>query len=115
MLVNSILETVTENGASKVISVEVEIGEFSFLIFDQVKFCYQSLITDTILEGSELILVEKKGLVQCESCGYTGPIATINDEHNMGVLSFMCPECSRLTRIIEGADFVLNSINMITD
>ena len=114
MLVNNIISTAEENGARKVVSVEVEIGEFSFLNFDQVEFCYHILTSDTILEGSKIKLSMKKGVVQCESCKYMGPIATVKDseEYGMEIMSFMCPECSRMTRIIEGQEFIIQRIEM---
>ncbi len=114
MLVENIIETAEENGAKQVMSVEVEIGEFTFLNLDQVKFCYSTLIGDTILEGSEIILETKKGVVKCDSCGYTGPILAIDDSelYGLGLLSFSCPECSKITRVIEGREFIIRRIQM---
>ena len=114
MLVDNIIDTAKKNGAKQVLSVEVEIGEFTFLNLEQVEFCYSTLISDTILEGSEIILRLKKGVVKCNSCDYMGPISIIEDPdlYEMRLLSFICPECNKTTRIIEGQEFIIRNIKM---
>ena len=80
MLVENIINQVNNHDAKRVINVEVEIGEFAFLNFDQIEFCYESLIPNSILEGSKIILSEKKGTVKCDNCKYRGGVKTIDGQ-----------------------------------
>lgn len=104
MLVDRIISIARKEGAKKVLQVNIEIGEFSFLNPVQVEFCYSAIIPKTILEGSSLVLTRTKGTVRCNSCGYLGPIKIIEDEElqHMGLISFACPDCSQKTEIVEG-------------
>lgn len=115
MLVENVVKQAEEHNASKVIQVEIEIGEFTFVNFEQIEFCYSTLIPETILKDSKLLLTLKKGTVECESCGYTGPVNTINEDeslHSFGLLSFTCPDCDSYTKIIDGKDFVIKRMKM---
>ena len=115
MLVENILEQVTKHNAKRVINVEVEVGEFAFLNLDQIEFCYESLIANSILVGSIIILSEKKGTVKCDECDYLGGVKTIDEDGmHYGVMSFMCPKCSGYTRIVDGQDFVIKRIKMVS-
>ncbi|OLS24366.1 MAG: putative hydrogenase nickel incorporation protein HypA [Candidatus Heimdallarchaeota archaeon LC_2] len=114
MLVKNIIKQVSNHKVKRVIDVEVEIGEFAFLNFDQIQFCYESLIPNSILEGSKIILNEKKGTVKCDQCNYLGNIKTFDDDMHYGVLSFMCPNCDGFTKIVNGRDFVIKRIKMVS-
>lgn len=116
MLVEKIINEVNTNMGKRVIDVEVEIGEFTFLNFDQIEFCYETLIPDSILKGSKILLKHKEGKVRCDNCHYEGKANTLGEEEGIhfGVLTFMCPECEGYTRIIEGQDFVIRRIKIVT-
>ena len=115
VLVEKIINEVNTNMGKRVIDVEVEVGEFTFLNFDQIQFCYETLIPNSILEGSKIILNKTQGKVRCDSCEYEGKANTLgqDDGIHFGVLTFMCPECEGYTRIIEGQDFVIRKIKMV--
>lgn len=115
MLVEKIIDEVNTNSGKRVINVEVEIGEFTFLNFDQVEFCYETLIPNSVLKGSKILLSKKQGIVKCDNCNYQGKANTVDQDHDMffGVLSFMCPDCEGMTRIIDGQGFVIKRIKMV--
>ncbi|MCE7734373.1 MAG: hydrogenase maturation nickel metallochaperone HypA [Candidatus Heimdallarchaeota archaeon] len=112
MLVEKIISIAKKEGAKQVLQVNIEIGEFSFLNLDQVEFCYSTLIPKTILEGSSIHLKKIKGTVQCKSCGYLGPINVIEDEDTLfyGLVSYACPDCSKMTEIVDGRAFTIRKI-----
>lgn len=112
MLVERIISIAKKEGAKQVLRVNIEIGEFSLLNLDQVEFCYSTLIPNTILEGSSIHLTKTKGKVRCNSCGYLGPINVIEDEEMLlyGLLSFACPDCSKMTEIVDGRAFTIRKI-----
>jgi hydrogenase nickel incorporation protein HypA/HybF len=116
MLVEKIINEVNSNMGKRVIDVDVEIGEFTFLNFEQIKFCYETLIPNSILEGSKIRLTQKEGKVSCEDCNYEGGANTLDqdDEIHFGVLTFMCPDCYGYTRIVDGQDFIIKRIKMTT-
>lgn len=115
LLVEKIINEVNQNLGKRVIDVEVEIGEYTFLNFDQVKFCYETLISDSILEGSKILLNKKEGKVKCDDCEYKGKVNTLGQEDGylFGVLSFRCPKCDGYTRIVEGQDFIIRRIRIV--
>ena len=112
MLVEKIISIAKKEGAKQVLEVTMEIGEFSFLNLDQVEFCYSTLIPNTILEGSSILLSKTKGTVRCKSCGYLGPINVVDDEEMqfLGLASYTCPDCSRMTEIVDGRAFTIKRI-----
>ncbi|MHA2028928.1 MAG: hydrogenase maturation nickel metallochaperone HypA/HybF [Candidatus Kariarchaeaceae archaeon] len=116
ILVEKIINEVNTNLGKRVIDVEVEIGEYTFLNFDQIEFCYETLIPDSILEGSKILMNKKEGRVKCDNCSYEGKANTLDQDDGIhfGVLTFMCPNCDGYTRIVEGQDFIIKRIKMVT-
>lgn len=76
--------TAREQGAVKVLSVTVEIGELSGVIPDAVEFCYEACTLETMLAGSRLIIEYIPGEGKCDDC------AAVVKLDNM---TFCCPAC----------------------
>jgi len=97
-LVENLLPIIEKNGAKKVSKVVVEVGELLLINPEQLKFCYEALTKDTILEGSELEVVKVEPKLVCESCGknYTG-------------LMRFC-ECRDILNVERGDEFVLKKV-----
>ena len=93
-----------KNGASKVISVVLAVGEMSEAFEDSLQFSYEILCPGTMLEGStlEIITVPPKSI--CQDCSYE----FIHERYER-----MCPKCSSThTKLIEGRDIFIKSIEI---
>ena len=53
-IVDSVLAEARSRDAHKVEQVELEVGEFTMLGSEQLKFAYEVLSKDTLLQGSNL-------------------------------------------------------------
>ncbi|QSJ17626.1 hydrogenase maturation nickel metallochaperone HypA [Nostoc sp. UHCC 0702] len=55
--------------AKKVLRVVLEIGKLSAIMPDAVQFCFDICTQGTVLEGSNLEIIEIPGLARCQQCG----------------------------------------------
>lgn len=112
-IVDTALEAAKNNKATKVSVVNVEIGEFTFLIPEQLAFNFEIASRNSILEGAELRIKTVKGRLLCNDCRFEGESqidSNIPDE--MAAFAPMkCPQCgSSSTKITGGKDFIITSI-----
>jgi hydrogenase nickel incorporation protein HypA/HybF len=71
-IVALILEEANRYHAKKVTEVHLIIGKLTFLVLEQVKFAYNLIVKNTIMEDSNLHIEETNGVVKCNTCEYTG-------------------------------------------
>ena len=77
-----------EQGASRVRSVTVEIGELAGVVADSVAFCFEACREGTLLAEAELIIETIPGRARCSGCGAESPV----DPY-----TFACPACGAFT------------------
>ncbi|MFP3871537.1 MAG: hydrogenase maturation nickel metallochaperone HypA [Candidatus Natronoplasma sp.] len=85
--------------------VRIEVGELTFLGEMQLKFAFEALSKETIVEGAELKVMKIESKVRCDECGYEGGIDYTEDpafHYNVPVIS--CPECGSKPEIIKGRE-----------
>jgi hydrogenase nickel incorporation protein HypA/HybF len=112
-IVDTAVEAAENNNATRVSVVHVEIGEFTFLLPDQLIFNFEIASKNSILEGAELRIKTVKGRLKCNDCGFEGESEVDPDIPNqIAVFAPMkCPQCnSSSTKITGGKDFVITSI-----
>ena len=78
-IVESILAEADKRKATKVEEVDLEIGDYTLLGDEQLKFAYDLMSKDTILEGSKLNIRHLKGKIKCTACDYNGPVSISED------------------------------------
>jgi len=99
--------------AVKVIEVEVEIGDLTFLGIEQVRFAYEILTDKTIAKNSKLTIRQISGRGKCDSCGYNGPLSYLNDKQfHMIVPTFNCPRCGKPLSISAGRECIVRRIRI---
>ncbi len=112
-IVDTAVEAARANRATKVAVVNVEVGEFTFLIPEQLEFNFEIASKNTILEGAQLNISRTPGILKCSECGTEGP-AEMDPAlpPQIAVFSPMkCPKCgSSSTTITGGKEFVITSI-----
>jgi len=113
-LVKSIISELENHNFSKVNSVTVVIGDMTNLGKDQMEFAYEVVTRDTILEGSEIIVMNEPIEVECVECKYVGLVKTIKFDEDYGhsVPILACPECNSKVTIIKGESCRIESIDV---
>lgn len=112
-IVDTALEAAKNNKATKVSIVNVEVGEFTFLVPEQLVFNFEIASRNSILEGAELRIKTVKGRLLCNDCRFEGESQIDSSIPNqIAVFAPMkCPKCgSSSTKITGGKDFVITSI-----
>jgi len=112
-IVDTALEAAQNNKATKVSIVNVEVGEFTFLVPEQLVFNFEIASKNSILEGAELRIKTIKGQLLCNDCNFQGESQMDpNLPNQIAVFAPMkCPKCGgSSTKITGGKDFVITSI-----
>ena len=112
-IVDTAVEAAVNNNVTKVSVVNIEVGEFTFLIPDQLAFNFEIASRNSILEGAELRIKTVKGRLKCNECGFEGDSEVDPDIPNeiAAFAPMKCPQCSSSsTKIVGGRDFVITSI-----
>jgi len=111
-IIASILEEAKKRDASRIEQVDLEIGDYTMLGEEQLRFSFEVLAKDTILEGAELHVGHRRGKVKC-SCGYEGNAATSEDSPHRVVPILECPKCKGAAEITEGRECLIRNIRMV--
>jgi hydrogenase nickel incorporation protein HypA/HybF len=113
-LVQSVLTEAEKRGAKKVTEVHLIIGKLTFLGLEQVRFAYEALTKDTIMEGSKLTITEQEGEVKCSNCGYQGDFKYQDDPlYHVPVPTLKCPKCTNTVTITAGKECTIKNIKMM--
>lgn len=113
-IVKLVFEEAKKHEAKKVLEVRVIIGNLTFLAIEQIRFSYSLLVKGTILEKSKLKIEKRKGIGECDNCGYKGSIISKGDSfHNLSIPSLICPRCGFTLKIIDGKECTLKSVRMV--
>ena len=103
-LVEQVTELVVREGANRVTRIEVSIGAMSGVMKDPFEFCFPEAAKGSCLEGCELSVHEVPLTVACLDCGAK------SSPENFDIRCSVC-KCRNVT-IIEGKDFLLNSVEV---
>ena len=113
-IVGTVLEEAQKRDAKGVLEVHLVIGTLTFLGIDQVKFSYQILVEDTLLQDSKLIINRKRGKVKCERCGYEGAIQFKEDPtSHTSFPTLTCHQCGSPVTITEGRECTIKRIKLL--
>lgn len=115
-IVKTVIDEATKQKAKKVQSVEIEIGELTFLNQEQVSFWVEMGFQNTFAEGTKLIFKIKKSLFKCPHCQYKGPLSIKEDPlYHMQLPSFSCPKCNGSNlECIQGKEALIRRIKILT-
>ena len=112
-LVEKLSEFVRENPYKKICEVRLEIGELSHIEHDQLRFCYESIIKETPLEGSSLRIDKVEAFVECPHCSYSGRPKYWDDIlAGAPVVTFQCPSCGKTVDETQGKECAIKSIKV---
>jgi len=106
-LLNIASDYAIKNNAQRVISLNIITGKLSNIIGDSVQFYWDIISENTICEKSILIFNKIPAKFICQAC---------DNEFEINSELIPCPICSSMDlRIIQGDEFLLNSIEIEKD
>lgn len=111
-MVDSIVEEAKKANAVRVEEVILELGEFTMLGEEQLRFAYDILTKDTLLEGSALTIRTVKGTVEC-GCGFEGEASPKEDSPHRSIPVTECPRCGQLARIVGGRECTVKNLRVV--
>lgn len=112
-IVDSILAEADKQHATRIESVDLEVGEYTMLGDEQLMFAYQVLSNDhPILKDSQLSIKHLKGRIKCK-CGFEGEVRPAEDSPHKVVPILECPKCCGAAEIIVGRECVIRNIRMV--
>jgi len=103
-IVDIVCNKASEENASKINSVELEIGELSGIMIDSLQFCFEAACRNTIADGADLIIKNIVAKAYCKSC-------KTNFNTNSDFLP--CPTCSNFDfELLKGKELSIKSFNI---
>lgn len=110
-LVEKLLDFASANPDKKIVEVRVAIGEFTMIEEEQLRFCYESIITEMPIAGSTLVIESTLGKVACSHCSYSGsPKYWEGAISGTPVATLECPQCGRAAAALEGEECAIRSV-----
>jgi len=110
-LVKNVIKEAKKHSADKVLEVYLEVGKLTFLGLEQMRFCYEVISKDSILEGSNLIIDQVDGAVKCKQCGYEGVVNYFEEAiYHIMLPTLSCPKCGEITEVIKGRECIIKRI-----
>ncbi len=116
-IAKTVLGIARSKNASRILEIELEIGQLTFLNEEQLKFCLNVLFQNTIAEGVEIKCGTIATEIECERCSYRGASKRTEKEDYpmMPIYATICGRCgSSDTRIISGNQCIVKSIRIKT-
>ena len=111
-MVEGIVEEARKWKAERVEEVVLELGEFTMLGEEQLRFAYEVLTKDNFLKGSKLTIVPVKGTIECD-CGFRGAMSPSEDTPHRSVPILECPKCGGLARISGGRECTVKNLRVV--
>ncbi|MBU1158147.1 MAG: hydrogenase maturation nickel metallochaperone HypA [Candidatus Thermoplasmatota archaeon] len=111
-IIEGLLEESKKWSAVKVEEVFLDLGDFTMLGEEQLKFSYEILSKDTILQGSTLTINHVKGTIECD-CGFKGEMSPSEDSPHRIVPILECPKCRGPARIISGRECTIKNLRLV--
>lgn len=111
-LVQGVLDEAKRHNASRVEEVVLDLGDFTMLGADQLKFAFEVLTKETIMEGAALTVNRIPGRIRC-GCGLEKEMTPDPDSPHRVVPVLECPKCGGLAEVAEGRECVVRNIRMV--
>ena len=110
-LIEKLLDFAEKNPNKKIVEVRVAIGEFTQVEEEQLRFCYESIITEMPIAGSRLTIESVPGKVSCPHCSYSGPPQYWEGAlSRVPVATLECPRCGKAAQATGGEECAIRSL-----
>lgn len=114
-IAETVIESARSNNASKVIGINLEIGELVFLNPEQVEFWMKELFKGTIAQDAKIRIKSILPRIRCLDCRYEGQMKVEdNPLYHIYLPSFFCPECNSYNiEISRGRECLIKNIEVL--
>lgn len=103
-IVDIIKEEASKQGASRVKSVRLLIGEMAGVVDDSLQFAFEVVTKGTVAEGSSLVIEHSPLTAKCKSCG--------KEFHIIGY-AFSCAHCDGPEiEVVSGRELQIEEIDL---
>lgn len=103
-----VLKYASADNASKVISINLKIGELSDLEDEWLQDYFNYLSKDTIAEEAKLKIERVPVVMECDECGHS---FTVNIRE---IRDIECPECgNKQSTLISGREYQIQNLEVI--
>lgn len=109
-IVDRALAAAAEEGADRIEELTVEVGEATHVNPDQLRFCLDTAIEETIASGATVTIEPVSPVVRC-GCGWRGEPETLDVAISYAP-DLRCPECGDRTEFEQGRECRLASIEI---
>ncbi len=110
-IVEDVLGFAEKQGIARIVRVRLAIGELTCVQPEQLKFCYESVTTETALAGSELDIEAIPACVACSNCRYNGsPKYWMDSVTDVPVPTLQCPTCGKSVEVVHGHECAIKTI-----
>ncbi|MBN2348762.1 MAG: hydrogenase maturation nickel metallochaperone HypA [Bacteroidales bacterium] len=97
-------ENAKKANANKILAIDIEVGKFSGVVNDALRFAMESATKETMLEHAQINLIDKEAWAICEECHHKFSIENFAD---------VCPECHSVRyTITQGKELRVKSIEI---
>jgi hydrogenase nickel incorporation protein HypA/HybF len=104
-ILNVALEAAQQNGARRILAIDLAIGQLAGIVDDSVQFYFDILSKDTIAEGAVLRFRREPAGATCGDCGHQFAVEV--------PLAAVCPVCGGIRLHVSGGrEFFVESIEV---
>ncbi len=103
-----------KNHAKRIKDIYLELGEFTLIIDDYLKQCFEMIAQGTpMLTGVKVHITRTPGVIKCQDCGHETQIHVSTDNPLTGINVFACEKCkSSNTLIIKGKEANIKNLKI---
>jgi hydrogenase nickel incorporation protein HypA/HybF len=112
-IVEAVLEFAEANSDKKILKVRLQIGELTCVEAEQLKFCYESIVKETVLENSTLEIEILAAAVKCPHCHYEGQPRYWDGALTAAIATLQCPQCGLAAEATMGHECKIKTIQFL--
>jgi hydrogenase nickel incorporation protein HypA/HybF len=103
-IIEIVKENIPEEDLENVKTIFLEVGEFSGIVSDSLKYCFDVIKSDTPLENSKMEIKKIPFILFCNEC-------KSETTNNMGIR--LCEKCGEYnTKILSGTDMQIIKVEI---
>jgi len=103
-IVETVERVARENGGSRITGIRLQIGEFTCVQPDTLRFCLQTLAEGTIAQNAAISISRIRTRALCTKC---------RSEFDVHEIEFQCPTCASTDiELVSGRELIIESIEV---